>query len=359
MAVEIAGLLAAAELAERRGERALAAYLAETADAWEALIDRETWASDTPLAREHGVAGYYVRIAAPDVGEAASPAGGFVPIKNRPPGEDTTPARELVSADALALVRFGLRAPDDPRILFTVRVIDALLAVDLPAGRLWRRYNHDGYGEHEDGRPFDGTGVGRPWPLLAGERGHHELAAGRADAARAVLRTLEAIAGESGLLPEQVWDGDDVPERELYRGRASGSAMPLCWAHAEYLKLRRSVLEGRVFDAPPQTAARYLSGDPPRGRALWRANHRCSAIEPGRELRVELAAPATVRWSVDDWTSVHDSPTRDTGLGVHLCDLPTRELDPGARVRFTFQWREPARWEGRDYAVEVEPAPAS
>lgn len=83
-----------------------------------------------------------------------------------------------MSPDALALVRFGLRAADDPRILNTVRVIDALLKVDLPAGPCWHRYNDDGYGEHEDGRPFDGTGVGRAWPLLTGERAHYELAAG-------------------------------------------------------------------------------------------------------------------------------------------------------------------------------------
>ena len=84
----------------------------------------------------------------------------------------------MISPDALALVRFGLRAPDDPRILNTIKVIDALLRVKLPQGPCWYRYNGDGYGEHEDGSPFDGTGIGRPWPLLAGERAHYELAAG-------------------------------------------------------------------------------------------------------------------------------------------------------------------------------------
>ena len=88
-------------------------------------------------------------------------------------------ARSIISPDSLALVRFGLRAPDDPRILNTIRVIDALLRVKLPQGPCWYRYNGDGYGEHKDGSPFDGTGIGRPWPLLAGERAHYELAAGR------------------------------------------------------------------------------------------------------------------------------------------------------------------------------------
>ncbi len=102
--------------------------------------------------------GYYVRVAEPDQADAASPKHGFVPIKNRPPAESSASAALMVSPDALALVRFGLRAADDPRIVNTVKVIDALLKVDTPRGPSWHRYNGDGYGEHDDGSPFDGTG---------------------------------------------------------------------------------------------------------------------------------------------------------------------------------------------------------
>jgi glucoamylase len=355
MAVEIAGLCAAAELAERQGKQAVAEYLRETADAWEALIDRVCYARGTPLAKKYGIDGYYVRIAPPDTCKVGSPHEGFVPIKNRPPGADLSPAHELVSADALALVRFGLRTPDDPRILSTIQVIDAMLAVDTPAGRIWRRYNGDGYGEHEDGRPFDGTGIGRAWPLLAGERAHYEVAAGRIEGAREIARTLETIAGESGLLPEQVWDTKDIPARRLFNGRPSGSAMPLVWAHAEYLKLRRSLADGRVFDAPPQTSARYLRQRESSAHAFWRFNHKCRSFETGRALRIEVLAPAVVRWSVDDWTTLHDSSTRDCGLGVHLVDLPTAGLPVGATVRFTFRWNDGDRWEGRDFETVVEP----
>ncbi|MCG7860540.1 hypothetical protein MD537_26390, partial [Flavihumibacter sediminis] len=94
----------------------------------------------------------------PETATAASPKDGFVPIKNRPPEDSVEMADEIVSPDALALVRFGLRAADDPRIVNTVKVIDALLKTDLPSGPSWHRYNDDGYGEHSDGRPFDGTG---------------------------------------------------------------------------------------------------------------------------------------------------------------------------------------------------------
>src|SRR6201999_4177010 len=105
------------------------------------------------------------------------------------------------STDALALVRFGLRAADDPRIVNTVKVIDHVLKVDLPYGPGWRRYNGDGYGEHEDGSAFDGVGVGRVWPLLAGERAHYELAAGRRVDAEKLLEVLEASASPGKLLP--------------------------------------------------------------------------------------------------------------------------------------------------------------
>ena len=221
----------------------------------------------TALAQQHGVDGYYVRVAEPDRADAASPCHGFVPIKNRPPDQSTGPAALMVSLDALAFVRFGLRAPDDPRIVNTVKVIDATLKVDTPHGPAWHRYQGDGYGEHADGAPFDGTGIGRAWPLLTGERAHYELAAGRPRAAEQLAQALEAFAGDSGLLPEQIWDSADIPERELFLGHASGSAMPLVWAHAEYLKLCRSLRDGEVFDRPPQTVQRYLGNKAATSRA--------------------------------------------------------------------------------------------
>ena len=166
LAVEIAALLAAADIADLTGHADLAQYLRDTADTWNDNIERWTYAIDGDLAQQLGVEGYYVRIAPPDSDGAASPTQGFVPIKNRPPGQDGERAYHIISPDALALVRFGLRAPDDPRILNTLRAIDALLAVELPQGPCWYRYNGDGYGEHEDGQPLMApeSGVrGRSW----------------------------------------------------------------------------------------------------------------------------------------------------------------------------------------------------
>ena len=352
LAAEIAALLVAADMADEAGEGSLATYLRETADGWNDQVERWLYVKDTDVARAVGVEGYYVRIAPPDLDEGDT----FVPIKNRPPDASMRPSEAIVSTDALALVRFGLRRADDPRIVATVRVIDALLRTDTPVGPCWHRYNEDGYGEHEDGTAFDGTGRGRLWPLLTGERGHFAVAAGDTAAARALLGTMEGLAGEGGLLPEQSWDAADIPERELRFGAPAGSAMPLVWAHAEYLKLARSIAEERVFDMPPQTVERYLRTTHAPTHTAWRFNHKIRTLPAGRTLRVETLAPASVHWSGDGWATTADTETRPTGTGVHYADLDTRALRADDVVVFTLYWREAECWEGRDYTVRVEDA---
>jgi glucoamylase len=353
LAVEIAALLVAADLAERHDEPDIAAYLRETADVWNAGIERWTYVTGSELAQQVGVDGYYVRIAPPDEAEAASLTDGYVPIKNRPPGQNQAAAARIVSPDALALVRFGLRAADDPRIVNTVKVIDALLKIETPVGPTWRRYNEDGYGEHADGAPFDGTGMGRGWPLLTGERAHYELAAGRPTAVRQLLQTLAAFANDGQLLSEQVWDSPDLPEKELFLSQPSGSAMPLVWAHAEYIKLCRSLGEGQVFDLPPQTKQRYQTEQAASPYTVWRYNHKCRTLPAGQTLRLELSAPAQVHWSADNWQTTADQKTRDTGLGLHLADLPTTTLAAATTVNFTFYWLGDGSWSNVNYSVSV------
>ena len=354
LAVEVAALLAAAEIADEVAQSAAAMYLRDTADAWNDNIERWTYAIGSDLARQIGVEGYYVRIAPPETDCAASPLQGFVPIKNRPPDHSMEEATHVISPDSLALVRFGLRAPDDPRIVNTIKVIDALLRVRLPQGPCWYRYNGDGYGEHEDGSPFDGTGIGRAWPLLAGERAHYELAAGRRDSAEALLRVMEYSTEGSRLIPEQVWDAPDIPERELFTGKPSGSACPLVWAHAEYIKLRRSLRDGTIFDQPPQTVQRYVFEKRQCTIFTWRFNNKPRSIPCGKTLRLDLLSPAMVHWSFDGWQTAQDSRTWDTGLGVHVVDLPTEKLTVGRQIVFTFYWIKENRWHGADFSVTVE-----
>jgi glucoamylase len=350
---EIASLLAAADLADLNHEASIAAYLREIADVWNSSIERWMYDSGTDWCRKFNVDGYYVRIAPLEIGEAVSRFEQNVHVKNVSTAEGTLFASHLVSPDALALVRFGLRDANDPRIRNTTKVIDALLKVETPSGSTWHRYNDDGYGEHKDGSPFDGTGIGRGWPLLTGERAHYELMAGRIENAKQLLSAMEAFANEGGLISEQVWDSPDIPIRELYFGKPSGSAMPLVWAHAEYLKLQRSLHDGRVFDLPPQTVQRYLTEKIVSPRMVWRFNHKIRSLPSGKILRIETIAPAVIHWSADNWNTVQDVKTLDVGLGIHIADLSTKVLPEGKQVKFTFYWPDADHWEGADFIVSI------
>jgi len=353
IAAEIAALLIAGDFAEEMGEASAADFLRAMADSWNFTLERRTYAMDSDLARQVGVEGYYVRITPPPTADGASPLQGFVPIKNRPPGPHAR-AVEIVSPDALALVRFGLRAADDPRILNTIKVIDALLRAKLPSGPNWYRYNGDGYGEHEDGSPFDGTGIGRPWPLLAGERAHYELAAGNGLTAEALLAVMENSTGDARLIPEQIWDAQDIPNRELFVGKASGSACPLVWAHSEYIKLRRSLVDGRVFDQPPQTVKRYLVEGKSAEYFNWRFNNKPRTMPCGKKLRILTMEPALVHWTFDGWQSSHDGNTEESGWNLQYLDLPSEKLITGQQIILTFYWKNAAQWEHREFTVTVE-----
>ncbi len=345
----------AADVADLMNESHVAEYLRHTADYWNANIERWTYVTATELSRAHGVDGYYVRIGA-DTPDADVPTTGWVAIKNRPHDRSLVRADQIVSPDALALVRFGLRAADDPRILNTVKVIDAELKIEFPVGPSWYRYNEDGYGEHQDGSAFDGTGIGRAWPLLTGERAHYELAAGNRKEAERLTAALEGFANEEGLIPEQVWTAEDIPAQGLFFGRPSGSAMPLVWAHAEYVKLRRSLHDGRVFDMPTQPVERYQIDQVASPYTVWRFNHKCRTLRAGTTLRVETLSPTVVHWSRDGWTTTLAVETVATGLNIYVADLTTEDLAPDTTVVFTFYWSEKQIWEDSDFSVQVVPS---
>ena len=295
--------------------------------------------------------GYYVRTAPRSAfTHGASALAEIVPIKNQDldPG---IPADEQVATDFLQLVRFGLRRADDPLILGSVAAIDELLRADTPSGPAWYRYNGDGYGEDEDGTPYDGAGVGRPWPLLTGERGHYELAAGRDPLP--YLQAMVAMSGETGLIPEQIWDGEPVPEHFLAPGRPSGSAMPLAWAHAEFVKLARSREIGRPFDRPEAVWDRYGGRPPHVAIAFWCPHAPVHTIPHGARLAIGLLHPAIVRWGTNGWQDVRETPTKPSGLGLHIAELPVFGLDAGSTVDLT--WRDAASgaWVGTDHRIQV------
>jgi glucoamylase len=273
-------------------------------------------------------------------------------IPNRPPGSQSQfPAKQIVDAGFLELVRYGIRKPDDPLIVDSLKVIDAALKVETPMGSVWHRYNHDGYGQREDGGPFLSWGKGRAWPLLTGERGHYELAAGHD--VSPFIQAMEAFASDTGLLTEQVWDEPDFPDASLYLGKPTGAAMPLAWAHGEYIKLLRSVQDGQVFDRIPEVAERYIQGGKPtRFLEIWKFNRQVRAVKPGYTLRIQALAPFCLCWSMDNWQTVNNTESTATGLNIDFVDIVIA-ADQKFPIRFTFFWTASNQWENRNYDVAI------
>ncbi len=353
LASNIAALISAACFARERGDDPTARFLEEYADFLECHL--EAWTVTTEGALVPTITRHFIRIHPVDVKDPhpdEDPNHGVLWIPNRAPAERASfPAKEIVDAGFLELVRYGIRKPDDPLIMDSLRVVDALLKVQTPFGPCWRRYNHDGYGQRDDGGPFQGSGKGRAWPLLTGERGHYELAAGRD--VKLFITAMEGFASPTGLLPEQIWDEPDRPEVHMFLGRPTGSAMPLMWAHAEYVKLLRSAYDGHVFDLIPEVANRYLRD---RGACkpleIWKPNRRVHTVKRGWTLRVQAPAPFRLHWSGDDWQTVEDTPSSPTALGIACVEIPVPPTQQ-APIRFTFYWTVGDRWEGRDYEVAV------
>jgi glucoamylase len=347
LAVCISALVAGARfLPEDARELALA-----FADYWNASLEEWTSVCDGPLARLYGVPGYFVRVAPREsISADRCTPDRVLPIRNLQV-DPNLPASAQVSVDFLQLVRYGLRRADDPLILASVKVADALLKVQTPAGPCWHRYNEDGYGEHDDGHAYDGTGRGRPWPLLSGERGHYELCAGHDPLP--FLEAMAHMASAGGMLPEQVWDAAPIPARGLAPGRPTGAAMPLVWAHAEYLKLAASRELRRPFDRPAAVWERYRGERPLLTRVIWTEQAPVTRITEGCALSIALREAATIRWGLDGWQDVREQETRPNSLGLHLLEIDTPRLRAGRTLDFTF--RNALSWAGRDFRILVTP----
>jgi glucoamylase len=346
LAVCIAALVTGARYLPADGRELALAF----ADYWNARLEDWTCVADTPIARRFGVPGYYVRVAPPQALTDRARNDAVLPIKNLA-RDPSLPAAAQVGVDFLQLVRFGLRRADDPLILATVRVADALLKVDTPAGPCWHRYSDDGYGEHDDGSAYDGTGRGRPWPLLTGERGHYEIVAGRDPLP--LIAAMARMASPGGMLPEQIWDAAPVAARGLEPGKPTGAAMPLVWAHAEYLKLVISRGLKRPYDRPTAVWERYRGERPSLSRVIWCEHAPAAELPQGCALTVALREPGSVHWGVDGWQEVRDQDTTANALGLHVVSIDTLRLRAGRRIDLTF--RRGSVWAGKDYSIRVTP----
>lgn len=369
LASNIAGLICAADLAERSwGDPMTAQFLREHADFLESHL--ETWCVTTQgslgraLGRGDGINQYYIRLLPTQVKSGdvnnhnpslpEDPNTATIYLKNIP-GGGAFPARDVVDGGFLELVRLGIRSADDPVIRNTVAVIDYVLKDDLPNGPCYRRYNHDGYGQGDQGQPFGFQGVGRPWPLLTGERAHYEVAAGRD--AKPYVRYLEAFAGARGLIAEQLWNAAALPNAfpPLEPGGPTGSAMPLAWGHAEYIKLVRSVSDGKVFDLLPVVAKRYQQPHAPSPLEVWNFDRQFLAMKAGKTVRIPLGGDFRLRWTNDGWSTWQDTTATATAVGIYYVDLPTQAGQAGSTLTFTFFWLSSQTWLGTNFSVALHP----
>ena len=248
MAAEIAGLVCAADIAKKNSANEDAARYLKTADEWAGSIEKWLVTTTGHLGGPLAAQGYYMR-----VDNNQDPNDGYrLDVHN---GGGVWDERDVVDAGFLEFVRLGIRPANDETIARSLQVIDETIRVETPDGPGFRRYNHDGYGETYFGGPWLGEGVGRLWPIFTGERGEYEIARGQD--ATLYLDSMMHFANAGGMIPEQVWDRADAMQSKFMFGAGTGSATPLAWSMAQFIRLLVCAEENRVVEQPGVVAAHF------------------------------------------------------------------------------------------------------
>lgn len=323
LAAEIAGLICAAEIAQESGDMAKANAYRAKADDWRNQVDEWTFTTTG----SYGNGRYYIRIS-----EDTNPNGGNVSLGN---DGGTHDERDIVDGGFLELVRMGVKAPDDATIVDSLPEYDAVLKQTIPGkGDAWFRYNCDGYGEHNDGSNYNGSGRGRLWPIFTAERGMYEIhRAANGNVGKPYLDMLKAFSGNTGMISEQVWNNsatvggcDVITPSQYSSGTATKSIRPLNWAMGEYINLLASVKADRIIDVPTVVCERYDTCVPPSPIAKC-PNNQIVYIDPTKAIAgqaVEICYAGQplangnalqVHWGIDTWQTVTDTPMvkRDDG----------------------------------------------
>jgi GH15 family glucan-1,4-alpha-glucosidase len=282
IAAEIAGLAAAGAIAEINGDAAGARIYRATADHYQRNIKAWTRTTQGTLSSDP----YFIRLSrSGDPNSAES--------YNLGNGGPTADQRSVIDAGFLELARLGELPQTDPDIMRSLALVDSVISRDTPSGTGFYRYGtpgagtEDGYGDCNtsdgtdctvQGKPWAGAcqadaqnhGSGHLWPALAAERAEHELVTGEAMTARALQDGMAQMASGNGLIPEQAWENPDFaaspygtpPECAsigFQDGKAAGSASPLTWSAASYVRLTHDIGAGAVTETPADTTTRYLT----------------------------------------------------------------------------------------------------
>lgn len=248
IAAEIAGLVCASEIAKQNGAADDAARYMKTADDWAAHVESWMVTKTGHLGGALASRGYYMRI-----DNNTDPDDGFqLDVHN---GGGVHDERDVVDQGFIELVRMGIRPASDPIIQNSLKIIDQTIRVQTPNGPDMYRYNHDGYGETYFGGPWLGEGIGRVWPIFAGERGEYEIAAG-ADP-YPYLNAMLHFANDGGMIPEQVWDRANSTRINFRFGSGTGSATPLVWSMGQFMRLAVDAQAKRIVEQPAIVAEHF------------------------------------------------------------------------------------------------------
>ncbi len=287
IAAEIAGLTAAANIARVNRDPVHERIYQATADYFARNIKNWTVTTDGPYASR-----YFIRVS-----KTGDPNAAISYALNN--GNTTmTPQQNIVDAGFLELVRLGVLPASDPDVQASLKVIDAVIERQTPSGPGFYRYGDsptestDGYGDcylpaggtnatgcSPSGAPWPttDTGTGHLWPVLSGERGEYEVAAGSATDFRfagQLLTSMRNMTSGQGLEPEQAWEdpnlaaspyGTDPTTASIgfTDGQPAGSASPLTWAQSQYARLALALSTGRNLETPAIVSDRYVRNGPP------------------------------------------------------------------------------------------------
>jgi glucoamylase len=315
IAAEIAGLVCAAEIAQANGDMVKAGAYRAKADDWRSQLDNWTFTTTGP----YGNGRYYIRISGD-----TDPNSGSITLGN---GGGTHDERAIVDGGFLELVRMGIKAPDDAAILDSLPEYDAVLKQSIAGkGNAWFRYNCDGYGEHNDGSNYNGSGRGRLWPIFTAERGMYEIhRANDGNVGKPYLNMLKAFAGDTGMISEQVWNNtanvggcDAVTPSPYVPGTATKSIRPLNWAMGEYINLLASVNANKIVDVPEAVCQRYGTCVPhvtatcPNNQTVYIDPSKAVAGQPVEicyaDPKLASGSALQLHWGVDAWHAVTDTP---------------------------------------------------
>jgi glucoamylase len=323
IAAEVAGLVAAARIAQDNGDSARAGSYLAAADYWQQNVTHWTYTNTGA----YGSGKYYVRInpasksgavSLSSPGSSGSGPQSYEPtsypdsgqsflVKN---GGGMQDERAVVDGGFLELVRMGVKRANDPTIVGTLAAYDAVLAMNVKdSDQAWFRYNFDGYGEHNDGSNFDGTGVARAWPIFTAERGMFSIASsGVGSSGTAYLNAVKSYATPEGFISEQIWTNtvtlpgnwQVVTPPEFTAGAPTKSMAPLNWAMGEYISLLASIHAGRVVDIPSIVCARYSNCviAAASGQAGVTISVK-AATQPGQYMYVTGSTDALGNWNTD------------------------------------------------------------